>query len=60
MDKIDVNGPGTHDVYRYLKAKTGTGSIGWNFGTYYVVDAAGDAEAYHGVTPMQLDGILKG
>uniref|UniRef100_A0A7S2BBJ2 Glutathione peroxidase n=1 Tax=Florenciella parvula TaxID=236787 RepID=A0A7S2BBJ2_9STRA len=59
MDKIDVNGGKAHDVYRFLKAKTGTSNIGWNFGTYFLVDAAGNAEAYHGVSPMQLDGIIK-
>mmetsp|Transcript_55540 Transcript_55540/g.153182 ORF Transcript_55540/g.153182 Transcript_55540/m.153182 type:complete len:135 (-) Transcript_55540:1635-2039(-) len=54
-----LSGGKAHDVYRFLKAKTGTSNIGWNFGTYFLVDAAGNAEAYHGVSPMQLDGIIK-
>lgn len=31
MEKIDVNGPDAHIVYKFLKAKTNTSAIGWNF-----------------------------
>ena len=34
-------------------------NIGWNFGSYYLVDASGEVEVYHGVSPMQLDGLIK-
>ena len=31
MEKIMVNGPETHEVYRYLKANTDQEQIDWNF-----------------------------
>lgn len=31
MDKIDVNGPNSNIVYKYLKSKAEIGSISWNF-----------------------------
>lgn len=31
MEKIDVNGPDAHLVYKYLKHHTQTSAIGWNF-----------------------------
>jgi glutathione peroxidase-family protein len=55
MEKIEVNGPGTHVVYKYLKYHTGTTAIGWNFATYFVVDPDGTGvSAFHGVEPMDL------
>ena len=54
MQKINVNGPNAHLVYKYLKQKTGTTAIGWNFATYFVVDPAGNVQAHHGVEPMDL------
>lgn len=42
--KIDVNGPGTHPVYQYLKGEKkgllGTEKIKWNF-TKFLVDRSG-------------------
>jgi glutathione peroxidase len=42
--KIDVNGAGTHPLYRYLKDEApgvlGTGAIKWNF-TKFLVDGDG-------------------
>jgi len=43
FEKIDVNGPGTHPVFKYLKSKLGGlfGSrIKWNF-TKFLIDANG-------------------
>lgn len=54
MEKIDVNGPKTHLVYKYLKHVTKTTAIGWNFATYFVVDPVGNVEAHSGVEPMTL------
>ena len=34
--KIDVNGPGTHPVYQWLKAQSGGADIGWNFAKFLV------------------------
>lgn len=54
MQKIDVNGDDAHLVYKYLKHKTGTNAIGWNFATYFLVDPDGNVEAHNGVEPMTL------
>lgn len=54
MEKIDVNGPDAHIVYKYLKHVTGTKAIGWNFATYFIVDPVGNVEAHHDVEPMML------
>lgn len=49
MDKIEVNGPGTHEVYKFLKAATEDHSdVKWNFGSYWLVSAAGDIERLAG------------
>jgi glutathione peroxidase len=44
--KVEVNGPGTHPLYAYLKAAApgllGTQQIKWNF-TKFLVDAQGQA-----------------
>jgi glutathione peroxidase len=55
MDKINVNGRGTHDVYRYLKSVAGPDDeIEWNFAMYYVVDFEGKVHAYNNRTPLEL------
>jgi glutathione peroxidase-family protein len=54
MEKINVNGPDTNIVYKYLKSKAGPGSIQWNFATYFVVGPDGDVQSHSGVEPMQL------
>ena len=60
MDKIDVNGRDTHDVYRFLKSVAGPEEIEWNFATYYVIDPDGNVEAFSNVTPLELrDTLLK-
>ena len=42
MAKVDVNGPNSHAVFRYLKHKTPkVPLISWNFGVYYVVGRDG-------------------
>jgi len=42
--KIDVNGPGAHPIFAYLKSQKagllGTGTIKWNF-TKFLIDRAG-------------------
>ena len=50
--KIDVNGPGAHPLYQYLKnAKSGLlgASIKWNF-TKFLVDRSGKVVARHAPT----------
>jgi len=40
FSKIDVNGPNTHPVYRYLK-KAFPGDITWNFASKFLIDRDG-------------------
>jgi glutathione peroxidase len=55
MEKIKVNGPEAHLVYKYLKQQTNRHSIGWNFATYFIIAPhTGAIEAYDGVEPMEL------
>jgi glutathione peroxidase-family protein len=54
MDKIDVNGPNTSIVYKWIKAQASVGHITWNFATYFVVSPEGVVTAHSGVEPMEL------
>lgn len=51
FDKIEVNGPGTHPLYRYLKSSVpgflGTQAIKWNF-TKFLVDREGNVVERYG------------
>jgi glutathione peroxidase len=64
MKKIEVNGPGAHQLYRYLKrAKKGVlGSEGikWNF-TKFLVDRTGKVAARFAPTtePKALEGAIE-
>jgi glutathione peroxidase len=64
MDKIDVNGPDAHPLYRYLKhAKKGllgTEGIKWNF-TKFLVDRTGDVKARFAPTdtPQSLESAIE-
>lgn len=57
MKKIDVNGPDTHPVYKYLKNEAGPDEIRWNFATYYVVSPEGEVQSFSGVRPGELKEI---
>ncbi len=64
MRKIDVNGPGTHPLYAYLKhAKPGllgTEGVKWNF-TKFLVDRKGEVVERFApnVTPKALEGQIE-
>ena len=64
MRKIDVNGPGTHPLYDYLKhAKPGllgTEGVKWNF-TKFLVDRKGEVVERFApnVTPKALEGQIE-
>ena len=36
FSKIDVNGPNTHPVWKFLKSKMDVSEIGWNFEKFLV------------------------
>ncbi|KAJ1388183.1 glutathione peroxidase [Ochromonadaceae sp. CCMP2298] len=38
FSKIDVNGPKVHPLFTYLKKKTGSTEVSWNFVKFLVVD----------------------
>jgi len=49
MEKVDVNGPQTHEVYSYLKGATDDNSdLKWNFSSYWLVDRHGNVERHPG------------
>mmetsp|Transcript_9882 Transcript_9882/g.29940 ORF Transcript_9882/g.29940 Transcript_9882/m.29940 type:complete len:116 (-) Transcript_9882:51-398(-) len=54
MEKVDVNGPAAHPVFKFLKAATATPHITWNFGVYFLVSKAGAVSAHPNVNPSQL------
>ena len=59
FDKIDVNGPGTHGVYKFLRAniKEEPGrKIPWNFAKF-LVNANGQVQSFHvsDVNPLKLE-----
>lgn len=57
MEKIDVNGPGTHEVYKALKRATQTEDldISWNFEAKFLVSKDGKrAERYARPNPVDL------
>ena len=60
MAKVDVNGPNSHAVFRYLKHKTPkVPRIGWNFGVYYVVGRDGYARAFPDTSPALLSDAIR-
>eukprot|EP00898_Chlorokybus_atmophyticus_P003974 jgi/Chlat1/4578/Chrsp290S00321 len=44
MDKVDVNGPKTSEVYKYLKGacETCSGDVRWNFAAKFIIDKDGN------------------
>jgi len=54
MEKVNVNGHATHNVYKFLKQKVGPQRIEWNFGTYYLIGRHGQLKVYNGVAPSNL------
>lgn len=57
MGKVDVNGPGTCDTYRFLKTNSGTGDLQWNFGRYFLVSKTGRVRAFEG-SPLNFETTL--
>jgi len=68
FSKIDVNGPETHEVFRYLRANTNLydakknliQEVPWNF-TKFLVDADGKVLKYYGPgdTPNKMEEDIK-
>jgi glutathione peroxidase len=47
MGKVDVNGPGTHAVWQFLKAEADMKEVSWNFSAYFLVDRTGAVKGYN-------------
>ena len=62
--KIEVNGPGTHPLYRYLKSArpgvAGSEAVKWNF-TKFLVDRRGEVMQRFApsTTPGQIEGSIR-
>lgn len=59
FEKVDVNGPGTHPVFHFLKTATKVKHIRWNFGVYFLVDKSGSVTAYPGAHPASLADTIR-
>ena len=47
--KVEVNGPGAHPLYQWLKSQSGGADIGWNFAKF-LVDRSGALISRHAPT----------
>ena len=56
FSKIDVKGPNTHPVWKFLKSKMDVGEIGWNFEKFLVGKDGHVAKHYATkVTPGEIE-----
>ena len=55
FSKIEVNGPNTCEVYKFLKAGASSGDIPWNFAKF-LVNGEGKVVSFHGpkVAPNEM------
>ena len=54
MAKVQVNGPGTAEVWKYLKKKL-PGDVKWNFDTHFIVSRNGTVlERFDGIMTPEL------
>lgn len=49
MEKVNVNGDDTHQVYRFLKSSTAGGDLKWNFASYWLIGKDGGVERLEGL-----------
>ena len=54
MNKVNVNGPDTHPVYRFLKSASDREQVDWNFAKYLVNRAGVVRHFKSGVDPDDL------
>lgn len=47
--KVEVNGPGAHPLYQWLKSQSGGADIGWNFAKF-LIDRSGALVSRHAPT----------
>lgn len=54
--KVEVNGPNAHTIYKYLKESAGVTNIGWNFEKFLV---SSDGSITHYPSSHQVPDIIK-
>ena len=58
-DKIEVNGPGSIDLFRFLREKTGGMAINWNFNKFLLVDGVPVKRYLPNVNPLKMEDDIK-
>lgn len=53
--KVEVNGPNAHPIYKYLKENAGITNIGWNFEKFFV---SSDGSITHYPSSHQVSDIV--
>ena len=53
--KVEVNGPNAHPIYKHLKESTGITDIGWNFEKFLI---SADGSITHYPTPHKVSDIV--
>uniref|UniRef100_A0A383VFI9 Glutathione peroxidase n=1 Tax=Tetradesmus obliquus TaxID=3088 RepID=A0A383VFI9_TETOB len=61
MEKVEVNGPGTHPVWKYLKGACPTcdGEVTWNFKAKFIIDKEGNVVERNGDNPLASEAKLQ-
>jgi len=54
METIEINGPNTHPVYKYLKDRHYFDNLDRKYVTYFVVSPDGNVQVHEDVTPLVL------
>lgn len=57
-EKLDVNGPTTHPLWKFLKAEK-PGDVGWNFGAKFIIDKTGKVVDRNGDSPAASEAKIK-
>lgn len=55
-EKVEVNGPNAHPIYKYCKEATGVSNIGWNFEKFLI---SIDGSISHYPTSYPISDIIK-
>lgn len=59
MAKVDVNGPGATELFKFLKSKTGHNEINWNFNKFLLVKGVPVKRYVSSVKPLKMEDDIK-
>eukprot|EP00879_Flechtneria_rotunda_P012448 GHRR01012999.1.p1 GENE.GHRR01012999.1~~GHRR01012999.1.p1 ORF type:complete len:213 (+),score=39.60 GHRR01012999.1:57-641(+) len=61
MEKVDVNGPNTHPVWKYLKSgcRNCDGEVTWNFKAKFLIDKDGNVVERNGDNPLASEARIQ-